>query len=183
MKSINKVTKIITKILEVVHWLSALIFAVAAIYQAPFISLAKRLFEMGEIDTSAVSVYGFEISIANSAGEINATALRILAIGSVIIFSFTAMIFRNLFLMTKKSESATHFQSDNIRMLREIGIFSVSVPIIGLILSGLSRLILGVDNVETGVSFYGFTMGITVLCLTQFFARGAQLEKDVEGLL
>ena len=50
-------------------------------------------------------------------------------------------------------------------------------------MSIICRLILGVDAVETSINFYGFFMGIVVLCLTQFFIHGAELEKDVDGLL
>ena len=65
-------------------------------------------------------------------------------------------------------------------MLREIGIFCIVVPVIGLVMSAVSRLVLGV---ETSVNLYGFSMGIIVLCLTQSFAHGAALEQDVEGLV
>ncbi len=68
-------------------------------------------------------------------------------------------------------------------MLREIGIFCISVPIVGLVMCTAARLILGVDAVETSVNIYGFSMGLIVLCLTQIFAHGAALEKDVEGLV
>ena len=47
----------------------------------------------------------------------------------------------------------------------------------------VSRLVQGLDAVETSVNLYGFSMGIIVLCLTQSFAHGAALEQDVEGLV
>ena len=67
-------------------------------------------------------------------------------------------------------------------MLKRNRYFSISIPIVGLIMSIVCRLILGVDAVETSVNLYGFSMGIIVLCLTQFFIHGAELEKDVDGL-
>ena len=39
------------------------------------------------------------------------------------------------------------------------------------------------NTVETSVRLYGFSMGLVILCLTQFFARGVELEQDVEGLV
>ena len=83
----------------------------------------------------------------------------------------------------KKSEGNTPFQAENIRMLKEIGIFSISIPIVGLMMSIVCRLVLGVDVVETSVNVYGFTMGMVVFCLTQFFSHGVELEKDVDGIL
>lgn len=97
--------------------------------------------------------------------------------------SLMAMVFRNLYLIIKKSEGSTPFQKDNIRMLREIGIFSMVIPAVGLIMSTIIRLAAGVDAVEVSMHMDGFMMGIIVLCLTQFFAHGAELEKDVDGLL
>ena len=105
------------------------------------------------------------------------------AIGAVIIFSLVAMIFRNLYLIIKKSEGTTPFQKDNVRMMREIGIFSIGIPVIGLIMNIIARLVLGPEAAEMSNSMEGFVMGIIVLCLTQFFAHGVELEKDVDGLL
>ena len=62
-------------------------------------------------------------------------------------------------------------------------IFAISIPLAGLALSTVCRLILGTDTVETSVRLYGFSMGLVILCLTQFFARGVELEQDVEGLV
>lgn len=99
------------------------------------------------------------------------------------LFSFMAMIFRNLYLIFKKSENSTPFQPDNVRMFREIGIFSISLPTVGLVMSGIIGLAVGFDVAHVSVSTNGFIMGIIVLCLTQFFAHGVELEKDVDGLL
>ena len=68
-------------------------------------------------------------------------------------------------------------------MLREIGIFSISIPVVGLIMSIIIRLIVGVEAAETSVNLSGFIMGIIVLCLTQYFTHGADIEKDVDGLV
>lgn len=68
-------------------------------------------------------------------------------------------------------------------MMREIGIFAIAVPVIGLTMSTIARLVLGVDHVETSVNMSGIFMGIIVLCLTQFFVHGSELEEDVDGLL
>ena len=86
-------------------------------------------------------------------------------------------------LIIKKSEGRTPFQPDNVRMFREIGIFSIAVPVVGLIMSIIARIVIGVEVAEISNSFEGFVIGIVVLCITQFFAHGIELEKDVDGLL
>ena len=68
-------------------------------------------------------------------------------------------------------------------MMREIGIFSIAIPVIGFFMNLIIRLVTGVETAEISVDTAGIFMGIIVLCLTQFFVHGAELEKDVDGLL
>lgn len=104
-------------------------------------------------------------------------------ISAVLILSLMAMIFRNLHLIIKKSEGTTPSQPDNVRMLREVGIFAISVPLVGYAMSIISRIVIGVEVAEISVSYSGFVIGLVVLCMTQFFARGIELQNDVDGLL
>ena len=50
-------------------------------------------------------------------------------------------------------------------------------------MSVIARIVIGVENAEIYNGFEGFVIGIVVLCITQFFAQGIELEKDVDGLL
>lgn len=185
MKGIINIGKIVTKIAEVFHWVGTVLM-----FAATVCSLAKpewvKYFvgiDAKECCGAELNVYGFEIVAQVKNGNVDMKSLFLFGIGAVIILLLMAMVFRNLYLIIKKSEGSTPFQADNIRMLKEIGIFSISIPIVGLVMSVICRLVLGVDAVETSVNFYGFFMGIVVLCLTQFFIHGAELEKDVDGLL
>lgn len=184
MKFINKLALILTKILEWLHWIGTATFAVIAVcslVNADWLRgiLVGILPEHGR----ELNTYGFEMTVVAADGVLDMTAILLFSIGAVIILSLLAMVFRNIHLILKKSLKSTPFQPDNIRMLREIGIFCISVPIVGLVMCTAARLILGVDAVETSVNIYGFSMGLIVLCLTQIFAHGAALEKDVEGLV
>ena len=184
MKKLNKVVKIIARVFEISHWVAAGLMVAVAICSTAASQWLGYFIDMNDLRQEAeASVYGFEVAIANSAGEVNKTTLLLFAIGSVVIYALVAMIFRNIYLIIKKSESETPFNKDNIRMLREIGIFSIAIPVIGLIMSTIIRLVVGVDVTETSVNMYGLVMGIIVLCVTQFFAYGAKLEQDVDGLL
>ena len=100
------------------------------------------------------------------------------------------MIFRNVYLIfktaegeTKFSQGKTPFQKDNIRMVREIGIFCIAIPVVELIVSVIARIVLPVGVVETSVEMTGVFMGLVVLCLSQFFAYGMELQEDVDGLV
>lgn len=180
---IVKAAKIITKFTELGYWMTAALMLTAGIY-----SFADRTFLAdalaGSIRTGRLelSVLGFEFSVPTANG-IDMRAMLLYFAAAVVLPSLMAMIFRNLYLIIKRSENSTVFQADNIRMLREIGIFAISIPLAGLALSTVCRLILGTDTVETSVRLYGFSMGLVILCLTQFFARGVELEQDVEGLV
>lgn len=185
MKGINRLAKIITKILEIFHWVGAGLMAAAAVcavaapeYIGYFVGIDTK-----ECCGAELSVYGFEVNAAAVNGNVDMTTFLLFGIGAAIILALMAMVFRNLNLIFRNSENATPFQQDNIRMLKEIGIFSIAVPVIGFIMSIIIRLVIGVDAAETSISQSGVYMGIIVLCLTQYFIHGAELEKDVDGLL
>ncbi len=57
------------------------------------------------------------------------------------------------------------------------------IPVIGLIMSAIAKLAIGVDNVETSVQVTGIAMGIAMICLSQIFSYGTELESEVEGLV
>ena len=182
-RQIVKAAKFITKLSEIGHWMTAALMLAAGIYSfADRTFLADALSESLRTGRMDLGVCGFEFSVPTANG-IDMRAAFLFFFASVVLLSLMAMIFRNLYLIIRRSENSTVFQADNIRMLREIGILAISIPLVGLALSTVCRLIFGADTVETSVRLYGFSMGLVVLCLTQFFARGVELEKDVEGLV
>ena len=185
MKGLNKLGKVITKILEVFHWVGAALMTAATVCSAVAPDWVKYFvgFDAKECCGVNLDVYGFEVNLPVANANVDMTAFLIFAIAAVIILVVMAMLFRTLYLIFKNSENTTPFQKDNIRMMREIGIFSIAVPVIGLFMSFIVRLIIGVDAVENSMDMNGVFMGIVVLCLTQFFVHGAELEKDVDGLL
>lgn len=185
MKGLNKLGKIITKILEVFHWVGVVLMIAATVCSvvAPnwvgyFVS-----FDAKDCCGANLEVYGFEVNAPVINGSVDMTSFMLFGIGAFIILSVMAMVFRNLHLIFKKSENVSPFQKDNIRMMKEIGLFAISVPVIGLVMSTIIRLVNGVETAEISVNMSGIFMGIIILCLTQFFVHGAELEKDVDGLL
>ena len=183
MKHVNTVTKIIAKILEVCHWVATGFMVAIAICSQAAPQWLGHLMNPDTIPEGTVSIYGFEVVLTDAAGELSTKALLLAAISGFLLCALVAMIFRNIYLIIRKSEGTTPFQKDNIRMVREIGIFSIAIPVIGLIMSIIARLVLGVAATESSVNLSGFIMGIIILSLTQVFAYGVELEKDVDGLL
>lgn len=185
MKKIDKVVKIFSAIFEICHWVAAVLMTAATICAAfmpkwigYFVS-----FDIKECCGTELAVYGFEVQTDIVNGNVDKTTFILFGIGSVIILVLMALIFRNLYNIFKKSENATPFIRENVSCLKKIGIFAIAVPLVGLLMSIIIRLIIGVDAAEISVDQSGIFMGIVVLCLTQYFAYGVELEKDVDGLV
>ena len=185
MKGLNKLGTVITKILEVFHWVGAALMLAATVCSVAAPEWVNRFvsFDGKDCCGAELNVYGFEVNAPVVDGKTDMVSFFLFGIGAVIILTVMAMVFRNLHLVFKKSENATPFQKDNVRLMRQIGIFSISVPLIGLIMSTIIRLVTGVETAEISIDMSGIFMGIIILCLTQFFAYGANLEKDVDGLV
>ena len=184
MKKLNQVVKVIAKILEIAHWVGAGLMVAVAVCSAAAPQWVGRFMDVEALgQETEVTVYGFEVAVVDAAGQFNTTVLCLFAIGAVLIFALVAMMFRNINLILKKAESATPFHKDNVRMVREIGIFSIAIPVIGVIMSTIIRLVVGVDATEASVRLGGVIMGVVVLCLSQVFAYGGALERDVDGLV
>ena len=185
MKRINKLGTILTGILEVFHWVGAALMAAATVCSvaAPqwigyFVS-----FDAKACCGAELAVYGFEVNAAVADGKVAMTTFFLFGIGAVIILAVMALVFRNLHLIFKESQNASPFQKDNICRCKTIGFLSIAVPVIGFVMSVITRLVIGAEAAQIRVSQSGIFMGIIVLCLTQFFIHGAALENDVDGLL
>ena len=75
------------------------------------------------------------------------------------------------------------FRSDIVRMIRNVGILSIVIPVVEIIMTIVARVILGDAGIESSLNINGILIGIVVLCLSQFFAYGTQLQEDNDGLV
>lgn len=183
MKKLDRATRVLAKILEIGHWIATVTMAV--VFVLSFV-MGKGIFQnvsMADFGAS-LTTYGFEIEVVVPTGGVSLAALRVFCVGAVLILGTMAMVFRNIYLILKRSENATPFQKDNVRMVREVGIFLIAVPVISLVMSVLARLILGAEMTEvSSVGLSSFMVGLAVLCLSRFFAHGVELETETDGLL
>ena len=186
-EKLNKAATVISKIMEVFHWVA--VGLLAAGLAAYFID-EKLLHYFIDIGNGEFTVAGYSIHVLDNAGGLITAAFVAALIVGIIVCGLTAMIFRNIYLIfktaagkTKFSKGPTPFQSDNVRMLREIGIFAISIPIIEWLCDTIVKLFVEADLVESSVSVTGIVLGIVLLCLSQFFAYGTQLQSDSDGLL
>lgn len=181
-----RLSKILAKICEIAHWVGVVCMVILLALSIFFRDMLPRYIVASEQGDTTAGCYGFEINVFGADGSYQPGALIVLSIFAIIAMTLMAMVFRNLYLIVKSISRETDnspFSKDNIRMVREIGIFAIAVPVVGQIMQVIAVIALGAENVEMSVSLDGYMMGILALVLTQIFAYGARLESDVEGLL
>lgn len=184
MKTTNKIFLVLSKIAEIAHWIGAVSMIVLFALSIAGMYFPAQILDSGISENDAMlSTYCFEVSAINNSGEVNITAFIYFSIGAAIILSLMAMVFRNTYLIIKKSSNSTPFQKDNIRMLREIGIFAIAVPVVAFIMTLIIRVLTGNDSIETTARMDGLMTGILIFALTNVFAYGAELQEDVDGLV
>lgn len=191
MKKLNTIARAVAKALEILHWSGVAVFAallVASLAAGDWLRgfLTQNIPEFA----GSMSTYGFELSAVQPDGALSTAAVSLFSGGTVIILSLMAMVFRNVSLIFRTaqgktwfSQGGTPFQKNIVRMVREIGVFYLAVPVVGLLLSAAARLMLGPDACEIMVNVEGLVTGLLLLCLSQVFAYGMQLEQDVDGLV
>lgn len=180
---------IAAKILEVLFFVCAFVMVFAAV-----LSFSKTedfgAFLLKQVGNGTIATNGFEIMIQDSDGNLIPGAVRIFTFAGIFTMFFIGMIFRNIYLIIKTcegktwfSKGRTPFQKDVVRMVREIGIFSIMIPVFGFLMSLVAHLALGEDLCETSVQIVGIAMGLAMICFSRIFEYGAALEQEVEGLV
>lgn len=184
-----RLTLIIAKIAEVLHWCLAGIMLIGAfiviIRPEPFTEWVKYTVLHGE---NTLSCYGFGVSIMSADGVPRPTMVMFFALSSAIVLALMAMIFRNVYLILKTAKGKTWFakgdtpfQQNIVRMFREIGIFFVAVSVMSIISEIVVCLVGG--ELTSGFNYLSCFIGLVFLCISQFFNYGTRLEKDLDGLV
>ena len=192
MSGLTRFVTVLAKVLEIFAWvgsaLSAVSVAVIAFGKLELLKYFSNIQTAGDL-----TVGGLNIDLATIDQASFTRAFVIFFITALIAFLLMAMVFRNVYLIfktaqgkTKFSKGVTPFQPDIIRMIREIGIFCLAIPVVQLIMSLIARFVLSTTQapeIAVSLDFTGIFFGLVVLCLSQFFAYGAKLQEDTEGLV
>lgn len=99
----------------------------------------------------------------------------------IFLLSVLGMICRNVNRIFKKTNTESPFSSTNVSLIKQIGYLAISIPVVKLIVNFFVGVFTG--DVLFGLDFSEVLFGLVILCIAQYFAYGATLEKDVEGLL
>lgn len=186
-KRLNQAATVIAKIMEVFHWVAVGLLSASLIV---YFWHEEWLVYLMDIGNGEFAVSGFSVHVLDATGHLMKAAFVPALIAGILVCGLMAMIFRNIYLIFKTaagkttfSTGATPFQPANVRMVREIGIFALSIPVIQFICDTIIKLFVDADIVESSVSITGMSLGLVLLCLSQFFAYGVQLQSDTDGLL
>lgn len=185
MKKLNRFIIVTSKILEVILLLG-MVFSLGVLLYTAF---------GGQLLINALADNSIHLSImklecSGLEPQVMKKALLIAFVFAFFICGLALMIVRNINLIFRTAEGktwfskgSTPFQPDNIRMVREIGIFCIMIPIFALIMSIVARTVLPVDMVEPEVDITLVFFGLVVLALSQYFAYGMELQNEVDGLV
>lgn len=141
------------------------------------------------LDSAEMNVLGFGVQIADASDVAMKFPMVVLFAISIPVSLNVVMIFRNIYLIyrtaegkTKFSKGNTPFQKDVVRMVREIGIFSIGIPVFQFIGSLIIKLF-SHGAIETNVIITSLIFGIVIVNISEFFSYGVKLEEEVEGLV
>lgn len=132
-KNINKITKVVSKFFEILFFLSFLVMIAADVLS---FTMPQKFgeFLLESVGNGTIATNGFEIAIADKNGNLISAAVKIFVFAGIFTMPCMAMIFRNIYLIIKTcegktwfSKGKTPFQKDVVRMVREIGIFSIMI--------------------------------------------------------
>ncbi|MDE7227587.1 MAG: hypothetical protein K2N31_04660 [Treponemataceae bacterium] len=184
----NRGIRTVARIAEIIYFVLAaalVALAVASVVRADTLGGMIILSNGGD---ASVGTNGFEIAIADRDGNAIPAAVTLIAVVGIVTMFCMAMIFRNIRLIFAaaqgvcRTDGALIFTPDIVRLVREIGTFCMAIPLAGFAALAAGRLIIG-PGLEASVQLHGLAIGFAVLCLSRFFAYGAELEHEVEGLV
>ena len=188
MEILTKVATVFTKLFEIAYSIGAVGMTVA--FVLTLLDPVLNAVVWGSVPMEELRVQGFSMRISGPDGVADPKALAIFLIGGALILELMAWVFRNVNLIlrttqgiTKFSKGKTPFQKDNVHMMREIGLLSISIAVVELIMSSVAVLILGPEMAEVSADMGGFIVGVLMLCLSQVFALGQKMQEDVDGLV
>ena len=182
--NLRKVTAVLSKVIEVISWFGVAMTIMATIAFTVAKDQIVEAYDKGYLTASNITVSG----TANNSPEWMMNT--ILDGGAVFVFApvaimlvLTALIFRNVFNIFKASNEASPFSMENVKRIRNIGFYTIAIPICKVICSIICLAVVKSGNYALSVELSEVVFGLVALCLSQYFAYGAELQKDVDGLL
>lgn len=188
-KALTRVAAVFSKLFEVAYHIGAvsLLVGLALFLLDPYL---PGEWVLGAEAEEELTVKGFSLVVTDSEAQIIRPAMVIFLLTGAVSLALMGFVFRNVNLilrttqgLTKFSEGRTPFQKDNVRMMWETGIFFLAILVVQFAMSTLAVCILGPEGVEVHVGMENLVIGILMFCLSQVFALGMEMQKDIDGLV
>lgn len=190
MKKVNRIALVVAKIIEIFHWAGTVGMFALLLSSLLAKDWLRNILTNDILFDETLSTCGFEVIIFNEAGVLNTTAVSVFAMGAVVILALIALLFRYVYLILKDtevckgfSEGSSPFKAGVVGKLYKIGSLSIALPVVGVVMGIVSCCIIGTESVKISLRFDGIIIGILVLCLTQFFSYGIDIQGDIDGLV
>lgn len=175
---LNTITVVLSKVIAGISCVGAALTAIGTvlvgIYGNVISEYLTKELESGRLSMEYHSAFIFKD------GQVSISSFVFYMILLTVDLILNALIFSNIakvFSTGKKSP----FSEENVNRIKNVGYFALAMPIANLIIPTIGLLFKA--NAFVGFQLSDFLFGFIALCLSQFFAYGASLEKDVEGLL
>lgn len=172
-------TAVLAKIMEIIAFVGCAISIIGALAIALFREPIVNFYASSGALGSELSVSGVNIQTVTEKNFI--PTIIIALITATIILALAAIMFRNINLIFRKTNTDSPFAQANVKLIKQIGIAALSIPAVKIIANIIFGLFIHNMMIEAELSELLF--GLVILCLAQYFAYGASLEKDVDGLL
>ncbi len=108
--------------------------------------------------------------------------MGIVFLSGAVAMSLAALMSHRMHGIIVETMAGRPFQPCTVKWMKQIGYCAVAVPLLGAVMS-IVAMLLSVDGLHATLDLSGLLTGVLVLCLTQVFAYGLELQKDVDELL
>ena len=169
MNRTTKAALYMTRFLEAVQWISVA-FCLLALASLPMSDGWLQPFKAWSINA-----FGHRLPFGSAANALPAGQQAAVLCGALLTSAAMALIFGAVRQIIRSTLSASPFQALNTRRLRRIAWLLFVHPCVSFALA--------IFIPQTSIELSGVALGILVLCLAQFFAQGATLQQDADGLL
>lgn len=169
-----KAGKVITIVMEII----AIIGAVLGLSVVVMAFVNPQLL----LENGTFNINGIDITKPLHLIENPSLPMALVFLTGVVTMSITALMVHRMHGIIVETMAGRPFQPCTVKWMKQIGYCAVAVPLVSIVMS-LGAMLLKVDGIFAEVDFSGIMMGVLVLCLTQVFAYGLELQKDVDGLL
>ncbi len=181
---LRKVTAFLAKFIEVIGWLGAAMMIIATVALTLGKEQIMAAYQSGTLTAGNITVTG----TVNNNPEwmmdvVGRGGAMFIFIPLAILCVLTALIFRNVYMIFKASNVASPFSMENVKRIRNIGIYAVALPIVKVVAGIVCFAVMKNGDYALSVELSEVVFGLVALCLSQYFAYGAELQSDVDGLL